>query len=284
MTSVVINLQARKAKRVAAQLEKACLDYGLDERHIYLVEDATDIRQLFKRLVGEERVIIGGGDGTVLAAINAFAKTSTKLGVLPLGTANNLAQVLGLESDPILALRHLLRSKKHRQINLGRANDTYFSSMATVGISAVLNKEIDNKLKSRLGTSAYAIEGVKQLANHKSFKADVIIDGQPESFQTHEIIVANTTLNLPFNLNIDFELDRDELMIVSLSKTASRIKQLQGLYKLINNTNDADMLIETGQKIQIDAQPTRPYECDGEHIGDTPLEITLEKNALDVIV
>lgn len=284
MLSVVINNQARIASRHSDQINKVLAKHKIVKERIYLIDDANKLADCLESLKGSEKVIVGGGDGSILAAVNTFAGSKTALGVLPLGTGNNFAQVLETNPDPIVTLAALLESETTRSVHLGKANDTYFSSMTTVGVSAQLNKEIDDKLKSRYGVSAYAIEGVRQLKNHKSFTADIVVDGKSESFETHEIIIANTALKLPFNWNIDFELDREELLIVSLSKTASRIKQIQGLFKLINNTPDEDMMLETGKSIEITTKPEhRPYECDGEHIGDTPLKVSFEKDALTVI-
>lgn len=284
MTEIIINLESRRARRFIKRIDQLLTASKFDKNRLHIIEDAKQLPATLKRANQANRVIVGGGDGSILAAVNTYAKSDVSLGILPLGTANNFSQVLGMNPDPLTALQDLLDAERSRRIHLGKANDTYFTSMTTIGISAVVNKEIDNKLKSRLGTGAYAVEGVRQLANHKSFRAHVNVDGAKESFTTHEIIVANTALNLPFNMNIDFELERDELLIVSLSKTASRIKQLSGLFKLMNKIDDDEMMVETGRAIEIKTEPKhRPFECDGEHIGDTPLSITLEKNALNVI-
>ncbi|MCC7272335.1 MAG: NAD(+)/NADH kinase, partial [Alphaproteobacteria bacterium] len=45
---------------------------------------------------GCDRVIVGGGDGTLSAAAPAIVETGLPLGILPLGTANDLARSLGI--------------------------------------------------------------------------------------------------------------------------------------------------------------------------------------------
>jgi diacylglycerol kinase family enzyme len=45
-------------------------------------------------------VFVGGGDGSVNAAIDGLIETQLPLVVIPLGTANNLARNLGLPLDP----------------------------------------------------------------------------------------------------------------------------------------------------------------------------------------
>jgi diacylglycerol kinase family enzyme len=44
-------------------------------------------------------VIIGGGDGTLNAAVDALVDTNLPLGILPLGTANDLARTLEIPTS-----------------------------------------------------------------------------------------------------------------------------------------------------------------------------------------
>ena len=48
---------------------------------------------------GVDLIVAAGGDGTVATAATLAAGTSTPLAILPLGTANNIATSLGIDSD-----------------------------------------------------------------------------------------------------------------------------------------------------------------------------------------
>ncbi len=58
-----------------------------------------------------ERIIIGGGDGTVTSAAEILRNTGKALGVLPLGTFNLEARDLSIPLDPFQAIEELLDSE-----------------------------------------------------------------------------------------------------------------------------------------------------------------------------
>src|SRR5690242_19536452 len=60
---------------------------------------------------GYDAVLVCGGDGTVHEALQALVGTNVALGVIPLGTANALAQNLGLGRDPVKAVQALLKAE-----------------------------------------------------------------------------------------------------------------------------------------------------------------------------
>jgi diacylglycerol kinase (ATP) len=62
---------------------------------------AIDRKSDLKTLVADrtDMVVVAGGDGTVWRAMSALAGRGTPLGILPLGTANNIARSLGIEGS-----------------------------------------------------------------------------------------------------------------------------------------------------------------------------------------
>lgn len=68
-----------------------------------------------------ELVVAAGGDGTVEKVARHVAGGSIPIGVLPLGTANNVARALGIARTPIPELVDRWASAKRRPFDAGRA-------------------------------------------------------------------------------------------------------------------------------------------------------------------
>lgn len=84
---------------------------------------------------GVDTLVAVGGDGTVRTVAQALVGSSLRLGILPLGTANNFAHALGLPFD-LSAAMQVVASGVERQVDVGRIGDEYFLEAAGVGLFA----------------------------------------------------------------------------------------------------------------------------------------------------
>lgn len=87
---------------------------------------------------GYHIVIACGGDGTVgEVARGLIGKKSAAMGILPLGSANNVARMTGVPFDLAGAARNLVTGTI-KPIDVGRCNGEYFLETAGVGLDAAL--------------------------------------------------------------------------------------------------------------------------------------------------
>jgi diacylglycerol kinase (ATP) len=109
-------------------------------------------------------VFVAGGDGSVGQVASALAGTDTALGVLPAGTANVMAQELGL---PKLDYLHLLALEQAatsladgeiKRVDLGRCNQHAFLLWAGVGLDAHIVNSIEprERWEKAFATAHYA--------------------------------------------------------------------------------------------------------------------------------
>lgn len=84
-------------------------------------------------------LVVIGGDGTVLAAAEAFIDTGTALTVVPAGTVNQLARDLGIPLDPLEAVAVLARGSR-RSIDVGMVNGRAFLCTSVIGPLALLQR------------------------------------------------------------------------------------------------------------------------------------------------
>lgn len=97
---------------------------------------------------GYEVVVVLGGDGTVNEVVQGIATTDVALAVIPGGSTNVLARSLGLPNDAIAATGVILRKLADRQIrrvNLGLANDRYFTFHAGFGWDAEVVRQVEQR-------------------------------------------------------------------------------------------------------------------------------------------
>ncbi|HVE78814.1 MAG TPA: YegS/Rv2252/BmrU family lipid kinase [Gemmatimonadaceae bacterium] len=119
---------------------------------------------------GADTVVALGGDGTVNEVANAVARTDTALGIIPLGTANDLARQLGIPADVDHAMDVILRCKA-RRIDAPTLNGRRFLNASVGGVGAEATAETPTDAKAQLGALAYAITGVRKLATLRPLRA-----------------------------------------------------------------------------------------------------------------
>lgn len=135
-------------------------------------------------------VVLGGGDGTMNAAAPALVETGLPFGILPLGTANDLARSLGLPLEPEAAAR-IIPTAPEKAIDLGWVNGHYYFNVASIGFSADLAGELTAEAKKRWGTVGYAIAAFRLLRRARPFTVTIEHDGTTEKVTTIQASVGN---------------------------------------------------------------------------------------------
>ena len=126
---------------------------------------------------GCEIVIAAGGDGTVNEVVNGLARAGTdaRLGIVPLGTANDFARGLGLPLDVGTAF-DVAMTGAAVPLDLGCVNGRYFVNVSTGGFGARATTSTPRALKRLLGPVAYLISGARQLSAMKPQRARFTVD------------------------------------------------------------------------------------------------------------
>lgn len=127
-----------------------------------------------------DTVIIGGGDGSVSAAVTAFSGTDKTLGVLPFGTMNLLARDLGLPADPRAAIAALAHAAP-RRIDLAAINGRPFHTLSGLGFFSHVARAREEVRGHPLGRLASVLLAwFRALRRTAPFRIDVVIDGRRE--------------------------------------------------------------------------------------------------------
>lgn len=252
---------------------------------------------------GYDAVLACGGDGTVHEVLQPLVGTNVALGVVPLGTANALAQNLGLGRDPVKAVRLLLKAKPMEvpvgriffQESNGAQSWRYFTVAAGIGADALLMSSMDPELKRRYGYALYILEAVKIWATNPFplFDASFSTNGNGEArVEQVSQLLAVRIRSFGGALGVlapGATLRKKDLSVVAF-KTRSRMQYLRFLLATLVGRPTFSRTIEL---LNADAVECRPLngsmssvfvEADGEVLGALPARIELARETLNLLV
>jgi len=130
---------------------------------------------------GTNMLVAAGGDGTIAGIAAAMLGGGARLGLLPLGTADVLANELGVPLRPQAAAAVLLAgSEVMLHPGIARWADgrgRLFVQMLGASFDAALVQALDPSEKRRLGRGAHLLESPQQLRAHDFPTIGIALDG-----------------------------------------------------------------------------------------------------------
>jgi YegS/Rv2252/BmrU family lipid kinase len=254
-----------------------------------LEEKPPDVRELgawiLEHRSAADLVIIGGGDGTLNAAAEALVEAGLPLGILPLGTANDLARTLEIPTDPIEASKVVAAGQTLR-IDLGRVNGKHFFNVASMGLSVHVARQLGVDVKRRWGVLGYPLTLWSALGRQRSFRAEIRCNGTRVRIRTMQVSVGNGRhYGGGMTIAADAAIDDGLLDVVSLAP--------QGLLELIlslpalrwgQHERAAGVRHWRCRDIEISTVRSLPINTDGEVTTRTPAQIVVIPKALSVYV
>ena len=284
----IINTHSRKGREQYENAVAALNKAGMPLVHAHAVEDRQQTVDLLLSEVkmGANLVIIGGGDGTLSDCAEQLAGTQVAMGVIPLGTGNTLARSLGIPLDLEGAAQTLVAGHI-TQMDVGRANGKAFLNSVTLGLSSEIAHSLTSDVKKKLGILSWPVIGFKVLARHRALTLRVKAKERSYTVRTHQIVVANGRyIAGPVAAADDAAINDHTLKVFILGQSSKKSLVKTALKWLIGRHTDAEeaKYFET-KSVRIESLRGRvAADLDGEINDHTPLEITIEPNALRVVV
>ncbi len=247
-------------------------------------ERPGDIPGLIRRHGSDvDRIVLGGGDGTINLALDALLEGDRPLGILPLGTANDLARSLGLPDDPESALDVIVLGQA-RPIDVARANDVSFINAVGMGLGPRMTSEMDSDEKRRFGVVAYLLGILRALRGQPHFHARIEFDGRIREYDCLQITVANG-IHYGGGMTVadDAKIDDGRLDVLVIRH--------QGYLRLLGNavrlrTGDmraADTVHHVrAREVTITTHPGQDVTADGEFLAETPIDCRVLPGSLRV--
>ena len=282
---LLLNPHARRGKDAAAEAGKGLERAGLEVVARSLADPAQVGEMIRAEREGIDRVIAAGGDGTLNTVLQGLVGTGLPLAVLPLGTANNLARTLGIPTSMDEACQ-IAAGGRTRAIDLGRVNDRYFFTTASLGLSVAITDSLTHQTKQRWGALAYGVAAVRALARARSFHADITWPSGRRQSRTVQVVVGNGRYyGSALPVAEDATIDDARLDLYSLE--VRHLWELLALLPSIRRGRQGEKgSVEALRATEFEISTKVPMEInvDGEICTRTPARLRVVPGALEVFV
>lgn len=261
-----------------------------EERGLRFAADFTDRAGDACRLArdaaekGTGTVIVAGGDGTVRDAANGLWGTTSRLGIVPLGSGNGLARSLGISQMADMALTTAM-GPDTITIDRGLANSESFYCAFGVGIDAEVSYRFS--LDRRRGRTTYIKHVIKEVFKYKPRHFSITVAGN--QIETDAMLVAvcnckqygNNAYIAPKADPCDGKLD------VTVVHSGNFLAKAVAGVELISGTLDRNILVEMFRASDITIHSDAPEKAhlDGEPVEMAPtVRVECEEAGLNVAV
>jgi YegS/Rv2252/BmrU family lipid kinase len=232
-----------------------------------------------------EILIVAGGDGTINEVVNGLMAATgpiPPMAIIPLGTANVLAQEIGLKLSSNKIASAILGGRRIG-VYPGQANGRYFLMMGGVGFDAEVVANVDPALKRRTGRFAYLVEVLNQSWRHRFETCGGEIDGVP--FEARWVVVCNGRhYGGPFVAAPLARLTEPGFSVCLLNGDGFDLARYGAALALGRLSHQHDVRILPAHRVRIDGPIGHKVQGDGDIIGRLPVVIVAADRPIELVV
>ncbi len=229
-----------------------------------------------------DRLIVGGGDGTLNRLLESIIDLAVPVGILPLGTANDLAATLGIPPNLEKAC-DVIAAGNVRRIDLGVVNGKYFVNEGSLGLSTRIARDLDSQAKKRWGIWATLCNAARLALRSRQFIAHLRCDQTIHDVRTLQVTVGNGERFGGLIKSADADIGDHQLDLYSL-EAKSFWDTLALLPSLVcgRYSDCPGVRLERGREIEVRTKRPLPIYTDGELTAATPALFRVAPSALSV--
>ena len=232
-----------------------------------------------------DRLIVCGGDGTIGEVLPSLVDSSIALGLLPFGTANDLARALAIPRKIDDAVSCLLNGRV-RPIDLGRVENRLFATVAAFGFDAEISERMASGQVPLAGTAGYLMETFRHIGRYRPPRVRLRGDFGEIEQEVLQVSIANTRSYGGGMLIAPAANATDGLFDVVIIDNIPRWTILSVLPRLFTGQHVAHpaVRVERTARLEIHTDTPRIMHADGEYLGETPLVLETLPGALQVVM
>lgn len=236
----IVNPTAARGRvgRRLASLESQIEEFSLKKATLMVTKKPEDAENFARSAPDGSRIIAVGGDGTVNGVARGILGSSKTLGVLPVGSGNDFARMMGIANLSLEdSIRHACTAPEE-QIDLIFLNGTPSVSNIAIGFDALVTQNSSKTPKFMVGMLRYLYALLTTISSLKLPRAELKIDGQlVYSGKTLLVACMNSVAyggGIPISPGALFD---DGKISVVLGKDLSKLESLQILPQLLKGTH-----------------------------------------------
>lgn len=262
-------------------------EYIKDKQNAQIVHSnkPDHIKEIVKENIDKvDTIVAAGGDGTINDVVNALDGNFNKisLGIIPLGTGNDLARTLDIPIDPIEAF-NLIESSNLRQIDLIQIETenkiSYCINMSAGGFSGQVDEILDESMKKTWGPLAYLMGAITALPDLKEYKTKIISEDEELKIeQVLNIVVANGRTVAGGKKVANFSSPEDGFLdlIIVRNDTPLKLAAVAGKIAIGANYIDGETVLHKRVKsVEIISKPGMWFNSDGELLSKAPVKFSI---------
>ncbi len=233
----------------------------------HLIVDFDPNEDIEKLVSSRARIIVAGGDGTVEFMVRKFADSLHPIGVISLGTFNNL---------------QVARHGRARPITLGRVNNHVFVEACAIGLFGETIALGDSAKDLEFGQLAVRLRDVIAA---KRFQYD--LSGDIEGSGSAMSLVFSNTSSIGSQLPISDGTPIDPYLEFSVHAGESRTDIAIRAFKsalLMRHTEDGTGQVFKFSKLEVKTKPRVRVYADNFQVGRTPARISAYTSALKMLL
>jgi diacylglycerol kinase (ATP) len=289
-TCVIVNPAAGRGRgaKLGPAIEAAFADQGADIRFTSARGGETEAARAAIE-EGAGTLVVVGGDGTASNVANVILHSGrdVRMAVLPAGTGNDMAKVLGTARSTPAEVAALCSSGSTQRMDVGRVEDVYFVNCCGFGFDVAVLEGIARNTWLR-GNAVYVYTALSQILGYRGLEAGVSSSRSSRGVERHLLLVIANAAYFggafeiaPGARAVDGELDAVSILnIAPWKRPAILAAAMAGRHERF-----AECIRDRAPWFDLIFPGPPVYECDGElhHARTASLRITSCPAALTVV-
>jgi diacylglycerol kinase (ATP) len=263
------------------ELQALLLEHGIDADVVASSSEEDTIERVASAIRDGHRIIVAaGGDGTVRSVAVQLLERDVALGILPMGTAMNVARSLGIPLE-LPQAAEIVRAGHERTIDVGVVRGETFLEIASIGASAEL---LAGGREAKDGRMRRAIDLLRQGLRHRRTRVRLQLDGREVRGRAPAIAVANgrfTGRGLELVPEAALDDGRFDVLIFEGFGGLGLLVHLARL--LLGRATDRRIRRFRAASVHVSTHRPLPIRIDSGVIGTTPVAFSTRPRSLRVI-